>query len=67
MNTQAHHIDRSLSLHGQCAFVRAAIEGSSLGMAPSSIAMNEEHPVNSPRPVVSLGYEDWMHPGKEGA
>ncbi len=67
MKTQAHHINRSLSLHGQCAFVRASIEGSSLGMAPSSSTMNEEHPVKSLRPVVSLGYEDRMHPGKGGA
>lgn len=54
--------NRSLSLKGQCAFVRAAFS-----FGPAVVTMNERHLVKSQRPVGSLGYEDWMHPGKGGA
>jgi hypothetical protein len=58
---QGHIANRSLSLKSQCAFVRAAFGKAAVG------TMNERHPVMSQRPVGSLGYEDWMHPGKGGA
>jgi hypothetical protein len=61
MLRQGHIAHRSLSLKGQCAFVRAAF-----GFGPAVVAMNERHLAKSQRPVGSLGYEDWMHPGKGG-
>lgn len=61
MLRQGHIANRSLSLKGQCAFVRAAFGKAAVG------TMNERHPVKSQRPVGSLGYEDWMHPGKGSA
>jgi hypothetical protein len=59
---QGHIANRSLSLKGQCAFVRAAV-----GFGLAVVTMNERHPAESQRPVGALGYEDWMHPGKGGA
>ncbi|MCM5680625.1 hypothetical protein M8A51_13915 [Schlegelella sp. S2-27] len=67
MKTEGHITHRLLPLQGQCAFVRAALEGSSLGMAGAAGTMNELHPVESRRPAVSLGQDGWMHPGKGGA
>jgi hypothetical protein len=58
---QGHIANRSLPLKGQCAFVRAAFGKAAV------VTMNERHLVKSQRPVGSLGYEDWMHPGKGGA
>jgi hypothetical protein len=59
---QGHIAKRSLSLKGQCASVRAAF-----GFGSAVVTMNERHLVKSQQPVGSLGYEDWMHPGKGGA
>lgn len=67
MKAQRHITHRLLSLKGQCAFVRAAVEGSLFGMPWAAGTMNERHSISSQRPVVSLGDEDWMHPGKGGA
>jgi hypothetical protein len=58
---QGHIANRSLSLKGQCAFVCGAFGKTAV------VTMNERHPVKSQRPAGSLGYEDWMHPGKGGA
>jgi len=59
---QGHIANRSLPVKGQFAFVRAAF-----GKAAAVVTMNERHPVKSQRPIGSLGYEDWMHPGEGGA
>jgi hypothetical protein len=59
---QSHIANRSLPVKGQCAFVRAAF-----GKVTAVVTMNERHLVKSQRPTWSLGYEDWMHPGKGGA
>ena len=67
MKAQRRITDRLLSLKGQCAFVRAAVEGSLFGMPSAACTMNERHSISSQRPIASLGYEDWMHPGKGGA
>lgn len=61
MQRQGHIANRSLSLKGQCAFVRAAFGKT------TAVTMNERHPAKGQRPVGSLGYEDGMHPGKGGA
>jgi hypothetical protein len=58
---QGHIANRSLPVKGQCAFVRAAFGETAV------VTMNERHPAMSQRPVGSLGYEDWVHPGKGGA
>ena len=62
MQRQGHIANRSLPLKGQCALVRTAF-----GKAVAVVTMNERHPVKSQRPIGSLGYEDWMHPGEGGA
>ncbi|HET9642595.1 MAG TPA: hypothetical protein VFP68_04385 [Burkholderiaceae bacterium] len=62
MLRQGHIAIRSLSPKGQCAFVRAAF-----GKTQAVVTMDERHPVKSQRAMGSLGYEDWMHPGKGGA
>jgi hypothetical protein len=67
VKTQRHTTYRSLPLQGQCAFVRAAVVGSPFGMPWATCTMNERHSISSQRPIASLGYEDWMHPGKGGA
>jgi hypothetical protein len=46
---------------GLLAFVRAAFGKT------AAVTMNERHPAQSRRPIGSLGYEDWMHPGEGGA
>lgn len=58
---QGHIAIRSLSVKGQCAFVRAAFGKAAV------VTMNERHLVKSQRPIGSLGDEDGMHPGKGGA
>ncbi|AKJ27291.1 hypothetical protein [Caldimonas brevitalea] len=67
MKIQGHITHRTLPLQGQCAFVCTAAEGSHFGNPMISSTVNERHPIVSHRLVVSLGYEDWMHPGKGGA
>ena len=62
MQRKAHIANRSLSLRGQGAFVRAAVD-----FGPAVVTMNERHPVKSQRPIGALGYEDGLHPGKGGA
>ena len=58
---QGHIANRSLPVKGQCAFVRASFGNAAV------VTMNERHLFKSQRPVGSLGYEDWMHPGEGGA
>ena len=66
MKTQGHITHRPLTPQSQCAFVCAAPEWSRFGRPMVAGTMNELHPIMSQRPVASLGYEDWMHPGKGG-
>lgn len=61
MLRQGHIASRSLPVTGLLAFVRAAFGKTVV------VTMNERHPVESRRPIGSLGYEDWMHPGEGGA
>ncbi|MCW7540415.1 hypothetical protein OOT46_21510 [Aquabacterium sp. A7-Y] len=62
MKTQGPIAKRSLPLLGQCAFVRLALGHESQAV----VAMNYRHSIESLRPFVSLGQEDWMHPGEGG-